>query len=208
MNAAYRKLDPELAQARAGGREAPQTSAARSTADDQGASAGGACPSRATTHVLVRGDFLQPGEEVAPGTPAVLPPLQPRGQRPDRLDLARWLVDPANPLTAAGGGQSHLAARTSAAAWSPTRDDFGTQGEQPSHPELLDWLAGEFVPARLEPEATAPADRHVGDVSAVVRTRAGAAGPRPEQHAARRGRAASASRPRSSATWRWRPAAC
>src|SRR4029077_11144215 len=49
------------------------------------------------THVLIRGDFLRPGAEVQPGTPAILPPLS--AARPTRLDLARWLVDPANPLT-------------------------------------------------------------------------------------------------------------
>src|SRR5581483_11811589 len=52
------------------------------------------------THVHLRGDFLRPGEEVAPGTPALLNPFHPRRARGDRLDLARWIVEPANPLTA------------------------------------------------------------------------------------------------------------
>jgi hypothetical protein len=52
------------------------------------------------THIQIRGDFLQPGDLVNPGTPAVFPPLHPRGETPDRLDLAHWLVAPENPLTA------------------------------------------------------------------------------------------------------------
>src|SRR5262249_58278467 len=59
------------------------------------------------THVMIRGDFLRPGIEVEPGSPAVLPPLKTDGERgvstprsPTRFDLAKWLVDPANPLTA------------------------------------------------------------------------------------------------------------
>jgi hypothetical protein len=100
------------------------------------------------THVHLRGDFLDRGEAVQPGTPAVLPPLAARndtgGASPDRLDLARWLVDPANPLTArveANRVWQHLFG----VGLVRTDDDFGTQGEPPSHPELLDWLAGELV---------------------------------------------------------------
>jgi hypothetical protein len=98
------------------------------------------------THVLVRGDFLRPGAEVEAGTPGVLLPLK-GGETRTRLDLAKWLVDPANPLTPRVSvnwvwhkffGRGLVA----------TLEDFGTQGEKPSHPELLDWLASEFV--RLE----------------------------------------------------------
>jgi hypothetical protein len=96
------------------------------------------------TRIHNRGDFLQPGDEVQPHTPAVLPPLKARGDKPDRLDLARWIVDPANPLTArvaANRVWEHLfgdgLARTS--------EDFGTRTEAPTHPELLDWLAVSFV---------------------------------------------------------------
>ncbi len=96
------------------------------------------------TFVHVRGDFLQPGAAVAPGVPAVLPPLTARADRPDRLDFARWLVDDEHPLTArvtvnriwqAYFGQGLVA----------TENDFGLQGEAPSHPELLDWLARRFI---------------------------------------------------------------
>lgn len=96
-----------------------------------------------TSHILIRGDFLRPGEEVQPHTLAVLPPLQARGDTPDRLDLAHWLTDPANPLparVAANRIWGHLFGRPLVA----TPGDFGTRGERPSHPELLDWLACEF----------------------------------------------------------------
>jgi mono/diheme cytochrome c family protein len=125
-----------------------------------------------TTHVLLRGDFLRPGAEVTPGTPAVLPPLsqlcgrgagreglnkpaltpdpspakpgEGRDPKLTRLDLARWIVAPDNPLTARVAvnwvwqkffGRGIVA----------TPEDFGTQGDRPSHPELFDWLASEFV---------------------------------------------------------------
>jgi hypothetical protein len=94
------------------------------------------------THVMIRGDFLRPGVEVEPGTPAVLPPMKTAGKT--RLDLARWLVDPSNPLTArvfANWVWAHYFGRGLVA----TPEDFGTQGDRPSHPELLDYLAAEFV---------------------------------------------------------------
>jgi hypothetical protein len=99
---------------------------------------------RRVTKVLLRGDFLNPGDEVLPGTLAVLPPLVPRGSVPDRLDLAQWLMDPANPLparVAANRVWQHLFGRGLVA----TSDDFGKQGEKPSHPELLDRLASDYV---------------------------------------------------------------
>jgi hypothetical protein len=96
------------------------------------------------THVLIRGDFLRKGVEVRPGTPAVLPPLPTGRGQANRLDLARWIVRPDNPLTARVlvnwvwhkyFGRGLVA----------TLEDFGTQGERPSHPELLDFLADDFV---------------------------------------------------------------
>jgi hypothetical protein len=95
------------------------------------------------THVLIRGQYDRPGPRVSPGVPACLSPL-PGGAPANRLGLARWVVDPANPLTA------RVAVNR---AWQTlfgtglvkTAEDFGSQGEWPSHPELLDWLATEFV---------------------------------------------------------------
>ena len=101
------------------------------------------------THVHLRGDFRRLGEEVEPGTPAVLHPSRPRdGERLDRLDLANWLFDPENPLTprrTANGIWMHLFGRGLVA----TVDNLGVSGEAPSHPELLDWLAARLVDDRL-----------------------------------------------------------
>jgi len=95
------------------------------------------------THIHVRGDFLRPGDEVEAATPAVLHDFNPRGARPDRLDLARWLVDEANPLTSRVT-VNHVWKNLFGRGLVATVNDFGTRGEQPSHPELLDWLATEF----------------------------------------------------------------
>lgn len=92
--------------------------------------------------VFERGDYRKPGDSVMPGTPAVLH-QRPEGPG-DRLTLARWLVSPENPL----------AARVTVNRWwaelfgqgiVPTLEDFGVKGKPPSHPELLDWLAVEFM---------------------------------------------------------------
>jgi len=99
---------------------------------------------RRTTRVHVRGDFLSEGEEVEPGVPSVLPPLAARGERPDRLDLARWLIDPGNPLTARVAA-NRIWARLFGHGIVRTDDDLGVQGEPPSHPRLLDHLASELV---------------------------------------------------------------
>ncbi len=95
------------------------------------------------THVQVRGDFLTKGKQVEPGVPAVFPPL-PGGVAANRLALARWLVDPAHPLTARVA-VNRLWERAFGTGLVKTSEDFGRQGEAPSHPELLDWLATEFV---------------------------------------------------------------
>jgi hypothetical protein len=95
--------------------------------------------------VLDRGEFLRPADPVQPGGLAILPPIQARsGGEPDRLDLARWLVSRENPLTARVAVNDvwlHLFGE----GLVRTPGDFGVRGERPTHPELLDWLADEFV---------------------------------------------------------------
>ncbi len=109
------------------------------------------------THLLKRGNFLDPGERVEPGTPAVLPAL-PAHSPPNRLALARWLVSGDNPLPArvnVNRWWAELFGRGLVA----TPEDFGSKGDLPTHPELLDWLAVEFmgprtrVPLEGEPHA-------------------------------------------------------
>jgi hypothetical protein len=100
-------------------------------------------PTPRETHLLIRGMYDRPGEVVTPMLPAALTP-SPTAFPPNRLGLARWLVDPSNPL---------MARVTVNRFWQmyfstgivKTAEDFGSQGEVPSHPELLDWLATEFV---------------------------------------------------------------
>ena len=96
-----------------------------------------------TTYIHLGGDFLRKGALVTPGTPSVLPPLPVR-DKPNRLDLARWIVDPRNPLTARVTVNRMWQAYFGLGLVE-TENDFGTQGTPPSHPELLDWLASEFV---------------------------------------------------------------
>jgi len=94
--------------------------------------------------ILHRGDFLQPGEPVAPGVLAALHPFSPRDeQTPDRLDLASWLMSPANPLTPRVA-VNDVWQKLFGKGLVRTPDDFGVRGEPPTHPELLDWLADEY----------------------------------------------------------------
>jgi hypothetical protein len=96
-----------------------------------------------TAYVHVRGDFRGRGVAVAPGIPAVLPPL-PAESGKSRLALARWLVAPENPLTARVA-VNRMWQEFFGRGLVATSGDFGAQGEKPSHPELFDWLATEFV---------------------------------------------------------------
>ena len=100
-------------------------------------------PQPRKTFVLKRGEYDKRGETVSPGVPASLPPLPASGAR-NRLDFARWLVSPAHPLTARVA-VNHQWQMIFGTGLVKTTEDFGSQGEPPSHPELLDWLATEFV---------------------------------------------------------------
>jgi mono/diheme cytochrome c family protein len=100
------------------------------------------------THIHIRGNFLNQGDAVTPGVPAVLSPLSP-GEPLNRLGLARWLVDEDNPLVARVTVNRFWEQYFGRGLVS-TSEDFGTQGERPSHPELLDWLATEFTDHRWD----------------------------------------------------------
>lgn len=100
-------------------------------------------PQARETWVLLRGVYDKHGEVVTPGVPSALPPLG-EGVPNTRLGFARWLVNPANPLTARVTVNRHWQ-MLFGTGLVKTVEDFGVQGELPSHPELLDWLAVEFV---------------------------------------------------------------
>jgi hypothetical protein len=101
------------------------------------------------TTIMIAGDFTRKGAKVTPGFPSVFPA---KDAARTRLDLAQWIVDPANPLTA----------RVAVNRWwgqffgiglVETENDFGTQGTMPSHPKLLDWLASEFIAKKWDVKA-------------------------------------------------------
>jgi hypothetical protein len=95
------------------------------------------------THVHVRGNFLDKGERVTVGLPAAMPPSSDKGPL-NRLVLAHWLVDPNNPLTARVA-VNRLWEELFGIGLVQTSEEFGLQGELPSHPELLDWMAVEYM---------------------------------------------------------------
>ncbi len=124
---------------------------------------------RRKTFVMVKGNFLNKGEEVQPGVPESFPAL--KETTPDRLAIAKWLVAPENPLTARVAVNRYWAQLWGTGIVA-TEEDFGTQGELPTHPELLDWLATEYqrrnwdTKAMLKLMVTSAAYRQSSKVSA------------------------------------------
>lgn len=100
-----------------------------------------------TTHIHIRGNFLEKGAIVQPNVPSILPPIESAEAPVNRLDFARWLFEPEHPLTARVS-INRIWQRLFGIGLVETENDFGTQGGLPSHPELLDYLASDFM--RLE----------------------------------------------------------
>jgi cytochrome c553 len=96
-------------------------------------------PIQPVTHIALRGDYKNEGAEIEPGTPSFLPPASAA----TRLELAKWLLSPQNPLVARVA-VNRLWQEMFGRGIVTTSEDFGTQGDKPSHPELLDYLASEF----------------------------------------------------------------
>jgi len=96
------------------------------------------------TYILARGDYDQPGDRVTPGTPVALTQNHDVRTTGDRMELARWLTSETNPLFARVT-VNRWWAELFGAGLVTTPEDFGTQADAPSHPELLDWMASEFV---------------------------------------------------------------
>ena len=97
-----------------------------------------------TTYIHQRGNFMRKGEQVAANTPAVFPALVARGETPDRLDFARWLTGVENPL-ASRVAVNRVWDKLFGDGLVRTPEDFGVRGEVPTHPELLDWMARDFM---------------------------------------------------------------
>ena len=127
------------------------------------------------TFILMRGAYDKPGDKVTPAVPAFLPPMPADAPR-NRLGLARWLVDPANPLTARVAVNRYWQMYFGTGLVK-TAEDFGSQGEAPSHPELLDWLATEFVRSGWDVKAiehlivTSAAYRQASNATTALRER-------------------------------------
>jgi hypothetical protein len=107
---------------------------------------------RRKTHIHLRGSYLNRGDQVKAGFPSSLFPAPEGVENPSRLDLARWLVDEKNPLTSRVS-VNRFWEKIFGIGLVATSEEFGSQGELPSHPELLDWLATEFVRTKWDVKA-------------------------------------------------------
>lgn len=101
-------------------------------------------PKPRKTTVFIKGDFTRPDVEVQPGTPSVLHPFETTAKQPNRLDLAKWIMSRKNPLTARVI-VNRVWQQYFGRGIVETENDFGSQGTLPSHPDLLDWLAIQFM---------------------------------------------------------------
>src|SRR5262249_24068522 len=122
-------------------------------------------PKPRDTFMLIRGQYDKKGEKVVAATPARLPPL-PKGSPSNRLGLAQWLVSADQPLTARVIVNRYFQ-MFFGTGLVKTAEDFGSQGELPSHPELLDWLAVEFMNPSTAPTGSGSKTRW--DIKAFLR---------------------------------------
>ena len=100
-------------------------------------------PTPRQAFVMLRGQYDKPGEKVEPDSPHFLPPMKKAAARGNRLDFANWIVSAENPLTARVYA-NRLWQQFFGTGLAKNANDFGAQGEPPTHPELLDWLAAHF----------------------------------------------------------------
>jgi mono/diheme cytochrome c family protein len=120
-------------------------------------------PEPRQTTIFIKGDFTRPSDKVKPAVLAAMHPFTATNASPSRLDLARWVTDPANPLTARVI-VNRVWLQYFGRGIVETENDFGTQGTKPSHPELLDWLACEFMkptPLANEPQPASWSLKHL-----------------------------------------------
>ena len=135
----YRTVDPELAKLQREVEEHAKKAPGKSGTKAQSVAEG----NLRQANIHIRGNFLNKGDAVAAKTLAILPPLKSENSQSNRLELGHWLVSEDNPLTARVT-VNRIWQRYFDRGLVATVDDFGSQGEKPSHPELLDWLAGEL----------------------------------------------------------------
>ena len=122
---------------------------------------------RRTTKIQHRGNFEDLGNEVTAGTPAAFPALPPDAPK-DRLSLAKWLIDAENPLTARVVANRYWE-QLFGIGIVASSEEFGSQGDQPFHPELLDWLAAELAGLPASPTDPPSVVRKAWDMKAFVK---------------------------------------
>lgn len=142
LAAYYRSIAPELSETRRALADAKQRLSKIQPVTTVPVMRQVAAAAHRQTHIHLRGNYQSAGEQVTAGTPAVFHPLDSELPR-DRLALAHWLIDDDNPLTARVTANRHWE-EIFGTGIVPTSEEFGSQGEPPTHPQLLDWLAVEL----------------------------------------------------------------